>query len=154
MTLRLPFRTRISDAATIANHFSAIKSMSGDFVQSGPREEKSGGRFFLQCPGKLRFDYAGKSGISLIADGKSVEIYNERLKTSHLDSLSKTPLKLLLDDKVEFSGSRLKSVKDDGAQVVTIKLADKSVFGNSNITMVFDRKSLDLRRWSLTDERG
>ncbi|BCH05537.1 hypothetical protein MesoLj131c_72790 (plasmid) [Mesorhizobium sp. 131-3-5] len=128
--------------------------MSGDFVQSGPREEKSGGRFFLQCPGKLRFDYAGKSGISLIADGKSVEIYNERLKTSHLDSLSKTPLKLLLDDKVEFSGSRLKSVKDDGAQVVTIKLADKSVFGNSNITMVFDRKSLDLRRWSLTDERG
>ena len=128
--------------------------MSGDFVQSGPREEKSGGRFFLQCPGKLRFDYAGKSGISLIADGKSVVIYNKKLKTSHLYSLSKTPLKLLLDYKVEFSGSRLKSVKDDGAQVVTIKLADKSVFGNSNITMVFDRKSLDLRGWVLTDERG
>jgi len=83
-----------------------------------------------------------------------MEIYNERLKTSHLDSLSKTQLKLLLDDKVEFSGSRPTSVTDDGAQVVTIKLADKSVFGNSNITMVFDRKSLDLRRWSLTDERG
>lgn len=147
------FSAALSDAATIANHFSAIKSMSGDFVQSGPRAEKTGGRFFLQRPGKLRFDYAGKSGLSLIADGKSVVIYNKKLKTSHLYSLSKTPLKLLLDDKVEFSGSRLTSVKDDGAQV-TIKLADKSVYGNSNITMVFDRKSLDLRRWSLADERG
>jgi len=83
----------------------------------------------------------------LIADGKSVVIYNKKLKTSRLYALSKTPLKLLLDDKVEFSGSRLKSIKDDGAQVA-IKLADKSVFGNSNITMIFDKKSLTLRRWT------
>ncbi|RUY12881.1 outer-membrane lipoprotein carrier protein LolA, partial [Mesorhizobium sp. M7A.F.Ca.CA.004.12.1.1] len=54
---------------------------------------------------------------------------------------------------VDFSGSRLKSIRDDGAQV-TVKLADRSAFGNSNISMVFDRKSLDLRRWSLTDEKG
>ncbi|PBB24036.1 MULTISPECIES: outer membrane lipoprotein carrier protein LolA [unclassified Mesorhizobium] len=142
-----------ADAATIADHFSAIKSMSGDFVQSGPRAEKTSGRFFLQRPGKLRFDYAGQSGISLIADGRSVVIYNKKLKTSRLYALSKTPLKLVLDDEVEFSGNRVKGIRDDGAQVI-IKLADKSAFGNSNITMVFDKKSLDLRRWSLTDERG
>jgi len=69
----------------------------------------------------------------LIADGKSVVIYNKKLKTSRLYALSETPLKLLLDDKVEFSGSRLKSIKNDGGQVA-IKLADKSVLGNSNIT--------------------
>lgn len=141
------------DAAAIAEHLSSVKLMSGDFVQSGPRGERTSGRFFLQRPGKLRFNYIGQSGISLIADGKSVVIYNKKLKTSHLYALSKTPLKLLLDDKVEFSGYRLRSMRDDGTQVI-IKLADKSAFGNSNITMVFDRKSLDLRRWSLTDERG
>ncbi|BAV50974.1 outer membrane lipoprotein carrier protein LolA [Mesorhizobium loti] len=141
------------EAATIADHFSSVKSMSGDFVQSGPRAEKTSGRFFLQRPGKLRFDYGGRSGIGLIADGKSVVIYKKKLKTSRLYSLSKIPLKLLLEDQVEFSGSRLKSIKDDGAQII-IKLGDKSVFGNSNITMVFDKTSLDLRRWSLTDERG
>lgn len=141
------------DAVAIADHFSSVKSMSGDFVQSDPRGEKTSGRFFLQRPGKIRFNYTGQSGISLIADGQSVVVYNKKLKTSRLYALSKTPLKLLLDDKVKFSGNRLKGIKDDGAQV-TIKLADKSAFGNSNITMVFDRKSLDLRRWSITDERG
>lgn len=80
-------------------------------------------------------------------------VYNNKLKTSRLYALSKTPLKLLLDNQVNFSGNRLKSIRDDGAHVI-VKLADKSVFGNSNITMVFDRESLDLRRWSLTDERG
>ena len=80
-------------------------------------------------------------------------VYNKKLKTSRLYALSKTPLKLLLDNQVNFSGNRLKSIREDGAQVI-IKLADKSAFGNSNITMVFDRESLDLRRWSLTDEKG
>ncbi len=141
------------EAKTIADHFSSVKSMSGDFVQSGPRAERTKGRFFLQRPGKIRFNYAGQSGVSVIADGKSLVVYNKKLKTSRLYALSKTPLKLLLDNQVNFSGNRLKSIREDGAQVI-IKLADKSVFGNSNITMVFDRESLDLRRWSLTDERG
>ncbi|RWC24617.1 outer membrane lipoprotein carrier protein LolA [Mesorhizobium sp.] len=141
------------EAKTIADHFSSVKSMSGDFVQSGPKAEKTRGRFFLQRPGKVRFNYAGQSGISVIADGKSLVVYNRKLKTSRLYALSKTPLKLLLDNKVDFSGNRLKSIKDDGAQII-IKLADRSAFGNSNISMVFDRKSLDLRRWILTDEKG
>lgn len=141
------------DAKTIADHLSSVKSMSGDFVQSGPNAERTRGRFFLQRPGKIRFNYAGQSGISVIADGKSLVVYNRKLKTSRLYALSKTPLKLLLDNKVDFSGNRVKSVRDDGAQV-TVKLADRSTFGNSSISMVFDSKSLDLRRWSLTDEKG
>ena len=141
------------EAKAIADHFSSVKSMSGDFVQSGPRAERTKGSFFLQRPGKIRFNYAGQSGISVIADGKSLVVYNKKLKTSRLYALSKTPLKLLLDNQVNFSGNRLKSIRDDGAQVI-VKLADKSAFGNSSITMVFDRESLDLRRWSLTDERG
>ncbi|ESZ28781.1 outer membrane lipoprotein carrier protein LolA [Mesorhizobium sp. L2C084A000] len=141
------------EAKTVADHFSSVKSMSGDFVQSGPKAERKHGRFFLQRPGKIRFNYAGQSGVSVIADGKSLVVYNRRLKTSRLYALSKTPLKLLLDNKVDFSGSRVKSIREDGAQV-TVKLADRSAFGNSNISMVFDRKSLDLRRWSLTDEKG
>lgn len=137
----------------IADHFSSVKSMSGDFVQSGPKAEKTSGRFFFQRPGRIRFNYAGHSGVSVIADGKSLVVYNKKLKTSRLYALAKTPLKLLLDNKVDFSGRRFKSIKEDGNQV-TVRLADKSAFGNSDITMTFDRKSLDLRKWSLTDERG
>lgn len=137
----------------IADHFSSVKSMSGDFVQSGPKAGKTSGRFFLQRPGKIRFNYAGQSGVSVIADGKSLVVYNKKLKTSRLYALSKTPLKLLLEDHVDFSSRRFKSIKENG-DLIFIRLADKSAFGKSDITMMFDRKSLDLRKWSVTDESG
>jgi outer membrane lipoprotein-sorting protein len=142
-----------AEAQEIADHFSSVKSMSGDFFQSGPKAEKTSGKFFFLRPGRIRFNYAGQSGVSVIADGKSLVVYNKKLKTSRLYALAKTPLKLLLDNKVDFSGRRLKSIKEDG-NLVIVTLADKSAFGNSDITMTFDRKSLDLRKWSVTDERG
>ncbi|MBB6410672.1 LolA family protein [Mesorhizobium sangaii] len=141
------------DAQAIADHFSSIQSMSGDFVQSGPKAERTSGRFFLQRPGKIRFNYAGQSGISVIADGKSVVVHNKKLKTSRLYSLSKTPLKLLLDNRIDLSGGRLKSIREE-ADLIIIKISDKSSFGNSNISMIFDKKKLVLRKWSLIDEKG
>ncbi|PWJ86942.1 outer membrane lipoprotein carrier protein LolA [Mesorhizobium loti] len=44
------------EAQAIADHFSSVKSMSGDFVQSGPKAEKTRGKFYLQRPGKIRFN--------------------------------------------------------------------------------------------------
>ena len=47
----------------------------------------------------------------------------------------------------------MKSVKEDD-DLTTIQLADKSVFGNSTITMMFDPKSYELRQWTITDAQG
>jgi outer membrane lipoprotein-sorting protein len=140
-------------AQKIADHFSSVKSMSGEFVQFGPNNQQTGGKFFLERPGKIRFNYEGKSNFRVISDGKSVVILNQRLKTSDLYPLSKTPLKLLLDTKIDLSGGRVKAIKEE-SDLTTIQLADKSVFGNSKITMMFDPKSYDLRQWTITDAQG
>jgi len=140
-------------AQKIADHFSSVKSMSGEFVQFGPKGEQTGGKFFLERPGKIRFNYDGSSNFRVISDGKSVVILNKKLKTSDLYPLSKTPLKLLLDTKIDLSGNRVRSVKEE-SDLTTIQLADKSVFGNSKITMMFDPKSYELRQWTITDAQG
>jgi outer membrane lipoprotein-sorting protein len=140
-------------AQKIADHFSSVKSMPGEFVQFGPKGEQTGGKFFLERPGKIRFNYDGASNFRVISDGKSVVILNKRLKTSDLYPLSKTPLKLLLDNRIDLSGGRVRSVKEEN-DLTTIQLADKSVFGNSRITMMFDPKSYELRQWTITDAQG
>ncbi|MFK0689181.1 outer membrane lipoprotein carrier protein LolA [Mesorhizobium sp. IMUNJ 23033] len=140
-------------AQKIADHFSSVKSMSGEFVQFGPKGEQTGGKFFLERPGKIRFNYDGSSNFRVISDGKSVVILNKKLKTSDLYPLSKTPLKLLLDDRIDLSGNRVKSVKEED-DLTTIQLSDKSVFGNARITMMFDPKSYELRQWTITDAQG
>ena len=50
--------------------------MSGEFVQFGPRGEQTGGKFFIQRPGKLRFNYEAPSPIRVIVRRPSVVIDN------------------------------------------------------------------------------
>lgn len=143
-----------ADAAQrIANHFASVKTMAGEFVQFGPRGEQTGGKFYISRPGKIRFNYEDPSPIRVIADGKAVVIGNRKLKTWDLYPLSKTPLKLLLSDHIDLTGKMVKSVREE-SDLTTIVLGDKSVFGNSTITMMFDPKSYELRQWTITDAQG
>jgi outer membrane lipoprotein-sorting protein len=143
----------INAAQDIANKFSSVKTLTGSFVQFGPRGDQTGGTFYIERPGKIRFNYNKPSPIRVISDGKSVVINNRKLDTWDLYPLSKTPLKLLLDNRIDLSGDRVKSVKEED-DLTTIQLADKSVFGNARITMMFDPKTYDLRQWTITDAQG
>lgn len=143
-----------TDAAQrIADHFSSVRTMMGEFVQFGPKGEQTGGKFFIERPGKIRFNYEAPAAFRVISDGESVVLNNQKLKTWDLYPLSKTPLKLLLDDRIDLTGSKVKSVKEED-DLTTIQLADKSVFGNSKLTMMFDPKSYELRQWTITDAQG
>jgi outer membrane lipoprotein-sorting protein len=140
-------------AQKIADHFSGVQTMTGEFVQFGPRGEQTGGKFYIQRPGKIRFNYERPSSTTVVSDGRSVVVENIRLKTADIYPLSKTPLKLLLDDSIDLSDGKVKSVKEED-DLTTIQLADRSVFGGARITMMFDPKSYALRQWTITDAQG
>jgi outer membrane lipoprotein-sorting protein len=143
----------INAAQDIANKFSSVKTLTGSFVQFGPRGDQTGGTFYIERPGKIRFNYNKPSPIRVISDGKSVVINNRKLDTWDLYPLSKTPLKLLLSDQIDLSARSVKSVKQE-PDMTTIVLGDKSIFGNSTISMMFDPKTSDLRQWTITDAQG
>jgi outer membrane lipoprotein-sorting protein len=140
-------------AQRIADHFSSVRTMTGEFVQFGPQGEQTGGKFFIERPGKLRFNYEEPSKFRVVSDGKSVVLYNDKLNTADLYSLSSTPLKLLLDERIDLSGDRVKSLQEE-ADLTTLKISDKSVFGDATITMMFDPQSYELRQWTITDAQG
>ncbi len=143
-----------SDAAQkIATHFSNVRTMTGEFVQFGPRGEQTGGEFYIERPGKIRFNYEKPSAYRVVSDGSSVVISNSKLQTNDLYPLSKTPLKLLLDEQIDLSGDRINRVTEE-EDLTTIVMSDKSVFGNSRITLMFDPQTYDLRQWTITDAQG
>ena len=140
-------------AQKIADHFSSVKTMMGEFVQFGPRGEQTGGKFFIERPGKLRFNFEDPSPIRVISDGNNVVIGNLKLKTWDIYPLSKTPLSLLLANRIDLSNQMVRNVKQE-SDLVTIVLGNKTVFGDSTITMMFDPKTFDLRQWTITDVQG
>ncbi|MCA1492588.1 outer membrane lipoprotein carrier protein LolA [Sinorhizobium alkalisoli] len=139
-----------SVAQKIADHFSSVKTMAGEFVQFGPRGEQTGGKFYIHRPGRIRFNYEAPSPMRVIADGKSVVIGNMKLKTWDIYPLSKTPLNLLLSERIDLSSRMVRAVREE-SDLITIVLGDRSVFGDSTITMMFDPRTYDLRQWTITD---
>ncbi len=140
-------------AQNIANHFSGVKTLTGEFVQFGPKGEQTGGKFFIERPGKIRFNYEKPSPIRVVADGKSVVINNRKLDTWDMYTLDKTPLKLLLSERINLSDGKVKDIREE-ADLTTIVLADKTIFGDSKISMMFDPNNYDLRQWTITDAKG
>lgn len=136
-------------AQSIANQFSSIKTMTGEFVQFGPRGEQTGGKFYIERPGKIRFNY-DNSPITVISDGESVVVNNKKLDTWDLYPLSKTPLKLLLSSQIDLGGGRLRQVKVE-PDVLTMVLGDKSIFADATIALMFDPASAELKQWTITD---
>ena len=89
----------------------------------------------------------------MISDGKNLAVGNQKLKTWSLYPLRTTPLKLLLSDKIDLSAKTVKSVTED-ENLTTIVMGNKSVFGKSTITMMFDPETYELRQWTIKDAQG
>src|SRR5262245_42220846 len=63
------------------NYLSGISTLVGNFVQVGPDGSRTEGRFYLQKPGRVRFEYDPPSPMELIADGSQVAVRDRKLAT-------------------------------------------------------------------------
>lgn len=139
-------------AQQVADHFSSVRSMTGSFVQFDAAGNQSEGTFYIERPGKIRFDYSGQP-LRVIADGSQVAINNRRLNTWDLYPLARTPMRLLLDQRIDLSSANIQDVQVTN-DLITIVMGDRSVFGNSRITMMFDPNTYELRQWTVRDAQG
>src|SRR5205085_5470500 len=117
-------------------YLSGIRVMTGDFVQIGPDGSKSSGDFYLQKPGRVRFDYNPPSPVELIADGSSVVVRDRRLATQDLYPLSQTPLRFLLADQIDLMrDTNLIGVYADDV-FATVVIEERQILGGTHKVML------------------
>jgi outer membrane lipoprotein-sorting protein len=136
-------------------YLTSVQTLFGDFVQVGPDGTRSEGKFYLQKPGRMRFEYDDPSPLELIADGKSVAIRDRKLATQDLLLLSQTPLRFLLSDRIDlFREGNLVNVQADDV-FVTLTLEEKQTIGGTHrLALMFSAKDLSLKQWTVTDPQG
>ncbi|MEO0328036.1 MAG: outer membrane lipoprotein carrier protein LolA [Pseudomonadota bacterium] len=137
----------------ISNHFESVPTMSGEFIQFGPNGEQTGGKFFIKRPGKIRFNYENPSPIMVVSNGRTLAVNNKKLKTWNYYPLDKTPLSLLLSKQIQISDESIRSV-EAREDITTVVMGNKKIFGDSEITLLFDPQSQDLRQWTIKDAQG
>jgi len=140
--------------ADISSHLSGIETMDGEFVQFNPNGDQLQGKFFISRPGKVRFQYDPPSSVRVIADGKSVLVYDQKLQTYDIWPLSQTPLRLLLDKNLNLTTSDKVTRVGVAPDLVEIELQDETRFSAGTLNLIFDRTSYELRQWTVTDQQG
>jgi outer membrane lipoprotein-sorting protein len=139
----------------ISLYLTSVQSIVGNFVQIGPDGGRTTGNFYLQKPGKVRFEYDPPSPIELIADGSSVVVRDRKLATQDLYPLSQTPLRYLLADRIDLlHDTDVVSVSSDDTFVTVVIEERQLAIGTSRLMIMFDVKDLALKQWTVTDPQG
>lgn len=147
----LPTRNETIEA--VSTHFSSVPTMAGEFVQFGPNGEQTGGVFYIERPGKIRFNYEKPAAVEVISNGKTVAVHNNKLDSWSFYPLDKTPLSLLLSKRIEVEDKTIRDVIIE-PDLTTIVMGDDRIFGDAIITLMFDPESYDLRQWTIKDSNG
>jgi outer membrane lipoprotein-sorting protein len=136
-------------------YFTGLGTLVADFTQVGGDGRRMGGTLYLQRPGKVRFEYDPPATLEVIADGRSVAVRDRKLATQDLYSISQTPLKFLLREKVNLGQDiAVTGISSDGGSV-RINLEDRSTLGGtSRITLSFDPQVEALSEWRIVDAQG
>jgi outer membrane lipoprotein-sorting protein len=139
----------------VDDYLSNTDVLSGNFVQVGPDGRRSQGEFYIQKPGKVRFDYDPPSPIDIVADGQTVVVRDRKLATQDIYPLSQTPLRFLLSDHVDLmKDTNLVAVYADDVFVTVVVEEKNGLVGTSRLMIMFSAKDMQLKQWTVTDPQG
>ena len=104
------------------------------------------GSCLLKFPGKLKCDYFDNKKKELIINKKRLAITQKRYNKTYYYPISKSPfLNILYKDKL------LEIVKS-GKLELTEKIIKLVYLDENEITVFFDKKTLDLKGWQIIDQ--
>jgi outer membrane lipoprotein-sorting protein len=144
-----------AQAAKVSSYLSSLQTLVGNFVQVGPDGSKTKGDFYIQKPGKVRFEYDDPSPIAIIADGSSVAVRDRKLATQDIYPLSQTPLRYLLSDRIDLlKDTNVVSVTADDLFISVTIEEKQALIGTSRLMLMIGAKDGQLKQWTVTDPQG
>jgi outer membrane lipoprotein-sorting protein len=144
-----------AQAARVSTYLSSLSTLVGNFVQVGPDGSKTKGDFYIQKPGKVRFEYDNPSPIEIIADGSSVAVRDRKLATQDIYPLSQTPLRYLLSDRIDLmKDTNVVSVTADDLYISVTIEEKQTLIGTSRLMLMIGAKDGQLKQWTVTDPQG
>lgn len=139
----------------VTAYYSSVQALSGQFTQIDPDGTRRTGDFYMQKPGRVRFEYDAPSPVELISNGQSVAVRDRRLNTQDVTPLSQTPLRFLLAEHIDLATDpHVAGVFQDDRFVTVVMQEQVPMMGTYRLLILFDAKTSVLKQWVVTDPQG
>ncbi len=144
----------LADVQKAEDYFRDLKSGRARFVQTTHDGTQLVGTFYLQRPGKLRFEYDPPARDFVVADGFFIYFYDAELKEQSNAPIGQTLADFILRDELKLSGDLIvRDVKRGGGllQITTTQTSDPDA---GSLMLGFSESPMTLKKWRVVDAQG
>ncbi len=139
----------------VSEYWNRVQVLAGNFVQVDPDGSRKTGDFYMQKPGRVRFEYDAPVPLELISNGQSVAVRDRKLNTQDITPLSQTPLRFLLAETTDLARDPHVVGAYQDTLYVTVVMEEKvPMLGTYRLMLLFDAKTYALKQWIVTDPQG
>ena len=136
------------------SYLQNLTSAQGTFVETSGAQRREG-RFWLQRPGKMRFEYTNPEGLLVVSNGSNVMRYDPRLDVFRQVPLSQTPLSTFLARNVRLDqGVRIDRITRMQSGAFAIVARDSRRPNDGQVILSFAGNPLRLHEWTIVDAQG
>ena len=154
LTAPQAFANADSDVSRAEAYMNSLHTVRADFIQQNSQGQTSSGQFWLQRPGRLRFQYKEPVAHFMVADGAFINFWDAKLQNQSTAPISQTLADFLLRDKIKFAGDvKVADVQNKQGEL-SVKLVQTTSPESGSITLIFDNQPLQLKQWQVVDAQG
>ncbi len=141
----LPTKLLANERNLIIKKLNELNSLEFTFEQL-INDKTEIGNCFLEFPGKLKCNYFDDKEKELIINNKKLAIIQKRYNKTYHYPVTDSPLLKILDK------DKLIKLIQSGKLELSNQMIKLNYQGDNEITVLFDRKTLDLKGWQIIDQ--
>lgn len=154
-----PPATQLSaqDKAVVAQveaYLNDIHTMQSTFVQVAPDGRQATGTFSLSRPGRMRLEYDKPIKDFVVADGSFIFYWDGEMRQQSSAPIGSTLADFILRKTIRLSGDVIVTDVYTTPGVVEVSLVESKDSGKGTLTLVFEDRPFQLRKWRVLDAQG
>lgn len=143
-----------SDMKRVEDYLNGVKTLQSKFVQVAPDGRQATGTFYLSRPGKMRLEYDPPIKDFVVADGLFLFYWDGEMRQQSSAPIGTTLADFILRKDFALSGDITVRQVERPPGALEITLFETKDAGKGVITLVFEDKPMQLRRWRVVDAQG
>lgn len=135
----------------VEEYLSGLTTIVSEFTQTAPDGSLVTGKFYLQRPGKMRWQYNPPTPVLMVSNGSELVYYDYELEQISHIPLDSTLIGFLAQSKIRFEDTvGIRKIADkNGVIRITVAQVDKPTEGE--LTLEFSDNPLTLRNMIVRD---
>lgn len=138
----------------VEEYMNGVQTLESRFVQVAPNGGQIGGTFYLSRPGRMRLEYDKPVTDFVVADGSFIFYWDGEMKQQSSAPIGSTMADFILRKDIRLSGDVTVSDVYHAPGVIEVTLHETKDPGKGSLTLVFEDRPLQLRKWRVLDAQG